>query len=70
MLKIKNSQDPYDLSNRSFTNFKVTAPNDVLEISETNIIRVSRNSVVLTRVAQICCFGNFRNIISLKKLKR
>ena len=42
--------------------------NDVLEISEANFIRaVSRNSVVQTRVAQICCFGNFRNTISLKK---
>ena len=38
---------------------------------ETNFIRaVSRNSAVLTRFAQICCFGNFRNTISLKKLKR
>ena len=46
----------------------MTAPNDVLEIFETNFIRaVSRNSVVLTRVAQICCFGNCRNTISLKK---
>ena len=45
------------LSNRSFTNFKVTAPNDALEIFETNFMRaMSRNSVVLRRVAlQICC---------------
>ena len=47
----------------------MTAPNDALEISETNFIRaVSRNSVVLRRVAlQICCFWNFRNTLSLKK---
>ena len=50
----------------------MTVPNNVLEISETNFIRtVSRNSVVLRWVAlQICCFGNFRNTLRLKKLKR
>ena len=60
------------LSNRSFTNFKVTAPNDALEISETNFIRaVSRNCVVLRRVAlQICCQLKFPKHFVSKKLKR
>ena len=60
------------LSNRSFTNFKVTAPNDALEIFETNFKRaMSRNSVVLRRVAlQICCQLKFPKHFVSKKLKR